>query len=141
LKGIHITKTHKKKRFKTWLTTRLVQLRHPNILITTSYGNIGSMLDQQKEYNYDYAFLSPVFDSLTSKYQSGFTEHSIKSALSKAKEKIIARGGTSIDTIEKVKELGFDGMALYSSIWQKKDPVQEFNKVIEKCESLGIKIE
>lgn len=141
LKGIHITKTHKKRRFKTWLTTRLVQLRHPHIIITTSYSNIGSMLDQQKEYNYDYAFLSPIFDSLTSKYQGGFTEHSIKSALSKAKEKIIARGGTSIDTIEKVKELGFDGMALYSSIWQKKDPVQEFNKVIEKCESLGIKIE
>lgn len=141
LKGVHLTKAHRKKTFKTWLTIRLIQLRHPTIQITTSYGNIGSMLEIKKQYNYDYAFLSPIFDSLTSKYQSGFTEHSLKSALSKVKEKIIARGGTSIDTIEKVQELGFAGMVLYSAIWKSKNPVEEFNKVVERCLSLNIKVE
>jgi len=141
LKGIHHTKTHRRKRIKTWITMRLIQMRHPSILISTSYGNIGSMLNFEKKYNYDYAFLSPIFDSLTSKYQSGYTEHSLKSALSKTDKKIIARGGTTIDSIAKVKELGFAGIALYSCIWKKKDPVAEFNKIIEKCQELNIKIE
>jgi len=141
LKGIHHTKTHRKKKLKTWITTRLVQMRHPSILLTTSYGNIGSMLELEKDYNYDYAFLSPIFDSLTNKYQSGYTHHSLKSALEKVNKKIIARGGTGIDTIEKVNELGFAGIALYSCIWKKKDPVAEFNKIIEKCQELNLKIE
>ncbi|MBL7884025.1 MAG: thiamine phosphate synthase [Bacteroidia bacterium] len=141
LKGIHHTKTHRKKKFKTWFITRLIQMRHPSILITTSYGNIGSMLEQEKKYNYDYAFLSPIFDSLTNKYQSGYTEHSLKSAMQKSDKQIIARGGTSIDTLEKVNELGFAGVALYSCIWKKKDPVAEFNRIVERCQELKIKIE
>lgn len=142
LKGIHHTKTHRRKKIKTWLTTRLVQMRHPNIIITCSYGNIGSMLDRSnKKYNYDYAFLSPIFDSLTSKYQSGYTAHSLKSALEKTEKKIIARGGTDVNSIEKVNELGFAGIAFYSAIWKKKDPVAEFNKIIERCQELNINIE
>lgn len=141
LKGIHHTKAHRRKRVRTCITTRLVQMRNPHTILTTSYGNIGSMLDQDEKYNYDYAFLSPIFDSLTSKYQGGYTEHSLHSALAKTKKQIIARGGISIDSIEKVNELGFAGMALYSAIWKKKDPVAEFNKIIERCEQLKIKIE
>ncbi len=141
LKGIHHTKKHRQKRIRTFIYTRFIQMRNPDTIITTSYGNIGSMLSPTKNYNYDYAFLSPIFDSLTSKYQGGYTEHSLKSALSKSDKKIIARGGTSIENIEKVNELGFAGMAFYSSIWRKKNPVEEFNKIIEKCQELKIKIE
>jgi thiamine-phosphate pyrophosphorylase len=141
LKGIHHTKSHRKKNIRTWITTRLVQMRHPGILISTSYGNIGSMLSPEEKYKYDYAFLSPIFDSLTSKYQGGYTEHSLKSALSKSNKKIIARGGTGIDSIEKVNELGFAGIALYSYIWKKKNPLSEFIKIVEKCQELKIKIE
>ena len=141
LKGIHHTKTHRKKRVKTCIYTRLVQLKNSSTVLTTSFGNIGSMLNPDKNYNYDYAFLSPIFDSLTSKYQGGYTEHSLASALKKCDKKIIARGGTSIEHIAKVKELGFDGIAFYSSIWKKKNPIEEFNKIIERCKELNIPVE
>lgn len=140
LKGIHLTKTHKRRKFKTWLTVRLIQLRHPQIAITTSMNSIGQLLDPG-EFPYSYVFLSPIFDSLNGKFQGGFTEHSLRSALSKTKYKVIARGGIEIDTIEKANNLGFDGLGFYSAFWNKKDYVQEFNKIVEKFEELKIPIE
>src|SRR4051812_14871094 len=36
LKGIHLTKSHKKNRLQTWLTLKLLKLRNPNAIVTTS---------------------------------------------------------------------------------------------------------
>lgn len=140
LKGIHLTKSHKKRKFSTWLTLKLIKLKNPNMIITTSYNSIGQILEPSK-YNYAYAFLSPIFDSLSSKFQGGFTEHSLRSAIQKSKLKITARGGVDISAISKAQDIGFDGLAFYSSIWKKKDPLKEFNAIIEKFQELKIPIE
>ena len=139
LKGIHLTKTHKNKKFKTWLTLQLIKAKNPNILITTSYDKLASILDDEEKFSY--VFLSPIFDSLTSKYQSGFSEGGLKGALKKTSHRVIARGGIEISNIEKVNEIGFAGMALYSAIWKKNDPLNEFIRIIEKCHELKIDIE
>lgn len=141
LKGIHMTKLHRKRKLRTWYTTRTIQLRNPNILITTSYNTIGKLLDDDHMCNFDYVFLSPIFDSLTSKFQSGFTEHSLKSAMSKTKFAVIARGGIDANCIEKANAIGFKGIALYSCLWKKNDPIAEFNKIVEKFQELKIPIE
>lgn len=141
LKGIHLTKSHKKHKFKTWLTLKLIHLKNPKIIISTSFTTIGELLDVTHENRYDYVFLSPVFDSLSSRFQGGFTEYSLKSALEKTKKNVVARGGIDVSAIEKAHHIGFKGLAFYSSIWKKKDPIEEFNKIVEKFQELKIPIE
>jgi len=141
LKGIHLTKSHKKSKFRTWFSLKILRLKNPNIILTTSYSSIGQLLETQGRYRYDYVFLSPIFDSLNSKFQGGFTAYSLKSAIQKTELKVIARGGIAISSIEEAHAIGFDGLAFYSSIWKKKDPLEEFNKVVEKFQELKIPIE
>jgi thiamine-phosphate pyrophosphorylase len=141
LKGIHLTKSHKQKKWRTWLTLKLIRLKNPDIILTTSYSTIGQILATKQDYHYDYVFLSPIFDNFNSKFQGGFTEHSLKSALQKSQLKIIARGGVDNIIIDNAKNIGFAGLAFYSSIWKKKNPLEEFNKTIEKFQELNIPIE
>lgn len=139
LKGIHLTKTHRIRRLKTWLSIKLLKAKNPTATISVSHRRLLSLFEDEEVYSY--VFLSPIFDSLTSKYQSGFTEHSLRSAIQKTHHKVIARGGVDHTVIERVQTIGFEGMALYSSLWKKSNPVEEFNKVIQRCLDLGIKIE
>jgi thiamine-phosphate pyrophosphorylase len=141
LKGIHLTKSHKKNKIQTWFLLKILKFKNPNLLITTSYSNIGQLFEKNGRYTYDYVFLSPIFDSLSSKFQGGFTSHSLTSAIEKTEFKIIARGGIDVNAIEKANAIGFDGLAFYSYIWKKKDAVEEFNKIIEKFQELNIPIE
>jgi thiamine-phosphate pyrophosphorylase len=141
LKGIHLTKSHKKRKWRMWLTLKLIRLKNPDIILTTSYSTIGQILAIKQDYKYDYVFLSPIFDNFNSKFQGGFTEHSLRSALQKSSLEVIARGGVDIISIENAQKLGFAGLAFYSSLWRKKDPVDEFNRIVEKFQELKIPIE
>ena len=136
LMGVHITKGHRKNKLRTWINLKLNRMKNPQLVVSTSFRNIANLFED--DFNYSYVFLSPVFDSLTHKFQSGFTPHSLRSALSKTKHKVIARGGIDIHSLEKVTELGFEGMALYSSIWKSKEPVKQFLAIRERCTELGI---
>jgi thiamine-phosphate pyrophosphorylase len=141
LKGIHLTKTHIKKKWRTWLILKMVRVKNPSIIITTSFSTIGQILSAEQDYDYSYVFLSPIFDNFNSKFQGGFTEHSLKSALQKASVKVVARGGIDFSIIDNARTIGFDGLAFYSSIWKKADPLAEFNKIIDRYQELAIPIE
>jgi thiamine-phosphate pyrophosphorylase len=141
LGGIHLTSVHKRRGKRTWLTIKIIQFRNPQIKITTSFKTIGHLFETGHKYAYSYVFLSPIFDSVTSKFQSGFTEHSLHSAIQKTKFDVIARGGVEVSSIEKADRIKFKGLAFYSSIWKSKDPVAEFNKIVKKFEELNIIIE
>ncbi len=141
LKGIHLSKSHKKKKIKTWLILKFLRFSNPNIEVSTSFNNIGQLMEMNKTYNYSYVFLSPVFDSLSSKFQSGFTENSLSAALQKTQYKVVARGGVDMEALEKASRIGFEGLAFYSSIWKKKDPSAEFHKTLDRFKELNIPIE
>lgn len=139
LKGVHLTKVHQRNKFKTWLTLKLLKIKIPDLIITTSYSRLSNLFEEARPF--DYVFLSPIFDSLSSKYQSGFSEQRLKAAMLKTPCHVVARGGIEISSVEKVKEIGFSGLALYSAIWKKKDPLLEFKQFMKKCQDLGIDVE
>jgi len=141
LKGIHITSQHKERRLRTLLTIRLIQLKKPSLKITTSFKTLGELYETKQQYNYDYVFLSPVFDNSTSKFQSGFLEYSLKAAITKTSWEVIARGGVNIDSIEKANNIGFSGVAFYSFLWSSKDLMSDFNRIIGKFDELNIPIQ
>ncbi len=138
LKGIHITRLHKKRWFRLWLNRTLLKSRGKSFIQTGSFRKLASLYEEVP--GYDYVFLSPIFDSLSGSFQGGFNEFSLTAALKKNPHKVIARGGISIDQIEKVRSIGFEGMALYSCLWKKKDPVGELAAILSKCKNLSIEI-
>jgi len=139
LKGIYISRSHKKRKLKTWMRLRWFRLRKRKLQVSTATRSIESLLDYDSKY--DYVLLSPVFDSLSGNFQAGFTEHDLKISLKNTKYKTYARGGISINNIHKANELGFAGVALHSSIWKSKNPLEEFIKVKEKFIELKIPME
>jgi thiamine-phosphate pyrophosphorylase len=71
--------------------------------------------------DFDYFFISPVFDSISKKgYPSSFNLVELKSYLLKNSfsRKIIALGGIDTNSIRKAKELGFGGAAALGYIWE-----------------------
>ncbi len=136
VKGIHLGKYHRKNKIRTWIKLRILYMKRPNMIVTTSFNKLQPLYENDSKY--DYVFLAPIFDSLSGKYQSGYTEHALREAQKKTMYKVIARGGICMDVIPKVSELGFEGLAFYTDIWNKKDPVNEFIKILDEMKRLGI---
>jgi thiamine monophosphate synthase len=83
--------------------------------------------------DYDYGFLSPIFDSISKEgYKSGFNTDEVKVFLKNRKENIIALGGIDEDNVKIAKELRFSGIALLGAIWQEKYPVDKYIRIKER---------
>lgn len=70
---------------------------------------------------FDYVFLSPVFDSISkSGYPSAFNMDMLTEASRKGliNEKVIALGGINESTIPIAKSLGFGGVAVLGGLWE-----------------------
>ena len=69
--------------------------------------------------DYDYLFLSPIFDSISKVgYKSAFTEDMLKDASAKGviDEKVVALGGVTFNRIPYLKELNFGGAAMMGAL-------------------------
>lgn len=70
----------------------------------------------------DYAFLSPIFDSISKKgYRAAFTERELQAARQKGLigPKVFALGGVSAERLATLKTYGFGGAALLGDVWEK----------------------
>lgn len=75
---------------------------------------------QRYKDEYDYVFLSPIFDSISKiGYRSGFTKEELleASAAGIIDGKVIALGGVTFEKIPYLKELHFGGVAMIGSIY------------------------
>lgn len=140
LQGVHYTRLHLEPNFRNWWREKKLEFIKRKLVRTSSHNKLASLYDES-EITYDYVFLSPIFDSITGKYQSGFYEDSIRAAVQKTGHKIVARGGIDVTRIEKVQELGLYGLALYSCIWNSQNPLEEFLKITHRCKELNIEID
>ncbi|MDD5571175.1 MAG: thiamine phosphate synthase [Bacteroidales bacterium] len=87
-------------------------------------------LDEFYKYGnkFDYAFISPVFNSISKKdYKSEITHDEINKFLKSEKKqcRVFALGGIDENNVEIIKELGFDGFATLGAIWNKSFPKEE----------------
>ncbi len=118
LKGIHLTKKHRKKTLKNFLQRMILQLKKPNLAITRSCYKLTDLLEDQ--FRYKYVFLSPVFEGISKKSHSGgFNKRSLQSTLQTCNHEVIAMGGIDLQNIEQVKSLGFNGAALLGALWNR----------------------
>jgi thiamine-phosphate pyrophosphorylase len=99
-----------------------------NISISSSFHTF----DEVKEKNeyIDYAFLSPVFDSISKKnYKGRFDLDELSSILALANTRIIALGGCKAENLNQVKQLGFSGAAVLGAVWNTADPLSSYVKI------------
>jgi thiamine-phosphate pyrophosphorylase len=70
---------------------------------------------------YEYVFLSPIFDSISKQgYISTLNHHKLNQFLkhkNPKSPKVIALGGLDEQTVPKAKMMGFDGFALLGGLW------------------------
>ena len=77
---------------------------------------------------YDYAFLSPVFPSISKPgYQAQWSDANLRAALALPRvAQVYALGGITAANVDRALEFGFDGVVLHGSLWQSTDPLAVF---------------
>lgn len=79
------------------------------------------------ENNFHYAFLSPVFKSISKKnYHPKIDLFEALKSKTNSKTKVVALGGIDAEIIQKTLENGFDDVALLGSIWNNENPLKQF---------------
>ena len=138
LKGIHLTEKHKKKSYiSSWFQRKVISIKHPEIEESTSYHSISHL--NRYDSNFDYVFLSPIFESISKVgYRGTFNENALKQTLERTQFKVIAMGGVDETKIEKARDLGFKGVAVLGALWQKPDPNEHFRIIKETCEKYPV---
>jgi thiamine-phosphate pyrophosphorylase len=104
-----------------------VRLLKPITSISTSAHSIETF--NLLKNNFDYAFLSPVYPSISKPGYVSETNHleTIKKRTN-FNTKIIALGGMYDENIQEALENGFDDVALLGTIWNSKNPLENFKK-------------
>lgn len=96
-------------------------------IISSSFHSIA---DLKKDTNdFDYHFLSPVFDSISKKNYQGKVFD-----VTDIKKKTIALGGVNKENIAKTKILGFAGVAILGVIWESSSPLKAFKEIKKSYE-------
>jgi thiamine-phosphate pyrophosphorylase len=136
LKGIHLTRKERKKKLKTWLIRRYLNVKHPALSISTSYHSL-EPLNQNKQ-NYEYVFLSTIFNSVSKdKKQANFVRPNLSVFLNNSPHNVIALGGIEASRIDDVAKMGFSGAAAVGGVWASDDPLETFLEIKEQCENPG----
>jgi thiamine-phosphate pyrophosphorylase len=91
----------------------------------------------------DYAFLSPIYDSISKQgYQSAYTTAELTAARDAGviDDRVVAMGGISLQNIPDVAALGFGGVALLGDVWSRVGDmdlfthhIDELRKQLQRC--------
>lgn len=96
-----------------------------------------SQLNEAKEI-YDYAFISPIFDSVSKQgYKSAFDAETLADASREGviSSQAVALGGVDLERIPFLKDLNFGGAAMLGCIWNRVNSVgfKSYLKAIDAC--------
>ncbi|WP_379953174.1 thiamine phosphate synthase [Dokdonia sp. R78006] len=121
LKGIHFKEQHRidhidnpGKYFK--------ELNMFGKTISSSFHDLQNLEDCYFEF--DYHFLSPVFNSIS---KEGYKGRGFD--VTESNKTIIALGGICPENVAQVKQLGYNGIAVLGSIWKAENPLQCFKNI------------
>ncbi len=138
LKGVHITRSHKHRLIRTWLKLRFLRYQRPKIQFSTSIHRLSGLYKKAYGSKMEYVFLSPVFGSISKRgHEAGFDENQLRAAMVKTKQRVIALGGLDLEKMERIRFLGFEGMAFLGAIWKTDDPVDKFRQIQTKFDTMN----
>ncbi|MFC1839792.1 thiamine phosphate synthase [Thermodesulfobacteriota bacterium] len=121
LRGIHIRAADKE--LKESIIERYKS--REDLSISISCHTLNELADDTSSV--DYAFLSPVFDSISkSSYKAGFDHRKLADTLERLDLDVVALGGCRAEYLRKIKQLGFTGAAFLGAVWNSPDPVASY---------------
>lgn len=123
VKGLHLKEDHRNGLSKQEIKEVRKNLQKRNTLLSSSFHKLEDI--EQCDGLFDYVFLSPVFESISKPGYASGSELRVQGSEVR-KTKIIALGGVKEDTIQKAKDLGYDGVAVLGAIWQ--EPSQSLSR-------------
>ncbi len=127
LKGVHFTSYNRH---------LINEYKDCNCQKSTSTHSIDEL--KQWDERVDYAFFSPVFESISKKgYKPTMAHEELQVYLhTNHKASVIALGGIDSNNVEKTKEIGFDGFAILGALWSKfekdhniKELINQYNEI------------
>ena len=127
LKGIHCTSKSRDEFYK------FEQLPLQKSISTHGFCEAG-MVDE----SFAYAFISPVFDSISKPgYTKAYQTEALQQFLNrKHRTEFIALGGISPQNIGLCKDLGFDGVAILGSVWEHQNPLEQWKTMLQLAQGL-----
>jgi thiamine-phosphate pyrophosphorylase len=122
LKGAHLPESFRREGNTTGIKN----------IISTSYHKLEDIT--RESANFEYAFLSPVFKSISKKgHESSFTPDKLRIFFQSNKLMlrfpIVALGGITESIILLAEEIGFGGAACIGYIWESPNPVEQLKKL------------
>lgn len=100
--------------------------------------SIHHLNDLKESTDFDYTFYGPVFNSISKPGYSGILQPGFKLPLPQP-VKIIALGGITLNNMDDIKSLGFDGIAVLGAIWNKPEQaLHNFKNIQEKCRQIDL---
>lgn len=120
LRGIHLSRKSKSDSIFNPFHYYFARLFRKGLKLSKSFHSIQSLTSDSG--NYEYVFLSPVFDKHEMQlFSAAFGEKQLRNALFKTSHSVIALGGITEDRVEIARRTGFQGVALHSAIWKEKN--------------------
>ena len=138
LKGIHVSKRHRRRKFWFAVSKMKLRLRRGNFMIGNACKSLSSLDETYSQF--DYVMISPVFTNPHG-HRPSFNPATLKRMIPVYPGKVIARGGATIESIQKAKDIGFAGIAFQRFLWDNPDPLGNFKKILDKFHELDIPVE
>lgn len=136
LGGIHLSRAHRKRGRWYRMVLAIRRKLNPQLIISRTFHRLSDLTEDDREYSY--AFLSPVFDSISNNsLGSGFSPRALNVMLHQSKQPVYAMGGIRPGLVRQVKEFGFDGVVLLGILWKtNSEPLAEYFKIKQECDTL-----
>lgn len=119
IKGLHLREESRINLSVSGMKDLKKEMKLKNLTLSSSFHSKAEIEISGNEFNY--VFLSPVFDSIS---KQGYLRNDELGMMndewkSKVKTNIIALGGIDSNNIHAIKGMGYDGAAVLAAIWQK----------------------
>ena len=121
LKGIHFNEQNRKACFGT-PGDGVEGLKLEGKTVSSSFHEPEDIV--KCEFEFDYHFLSPIFDSISKVGYEGR-----KFDVTHIDKFIVGMGGVSVDNLEEIKQLGFKGIGVLGGVWNAPSPVDGFRMI------------
>ena len=120
VKGIHLKESFRKNTEDS--AEYIEQFKSEGFTVSSSFHDPKKFEEEASAF--DYAFLSPVFTSVSKRGYKGqaFDVKTIPG-------KVIALGGIETDKISKAKDIGYAGVAVLGAVWNAENKEQALNEI------------
>lgn len=136
LKGIHISKNHRKKSLKLFFKLMYYRMRRPGIVITRTFHSIDSL--QNNRGRYSYVFLNPVFSKINPiKNAFDVNEQHFCKLISENGSPVFASGNIVAENIHLLHRYPFAGMVLTKFLWEPESSLKKTELYLSVVDSFS----